>query len=234
MTTSSDAAEASPRRSDRLARSLTCVAYAASAVLFLAGLHALYEAEGPGRPEVQVVLSNRAGQSLFAQLALFLGLASISAAIASVGLYQQLYPRSRHWSLLGLLCTWLAAALLVGVMSVQYGVMSVGQEGIPASEISFHALTVFAHGVADLGGWLALGLLGFATLISSLLLWNTVRGKIPALVGFAICVLLVFLYNAGASFFFMLPFAAWEIVMCVHLMTAPAGAIRLAPTEHTR
>jgi hypothetical protein len=118
-------------------------------------------------------------------------------------------------------------------VSVQYGIMSVGQEGIPASEISFHALTVFAHGVADLGGWLALGLLGFATLINSLMLWNTARGKVPALVGFAICVLLLFLYNVGASFFFMLPFAAWEMVMCLHLMTTPPLAKQLAPSHRT-
>ena len=165
-----------------------------------------------------MLLSNRAGQSLFAHVALFLGLAAISAAIASVGLYLHLRPRSEHWSLLGLLCTWLAAAVLIGVMSVQYGAMSVGQEGIPPSEISFHAITVFAHGVADLGGWLALGLLGFATLTNSLLLAKTVRGRGPSLAGLAICAGLVFLYTVGASYFFMLPFAAWEVIMCVHLM----------------
>jgi hypothetical protein len=207
----------------RFQRTVACWSYAASGVLFLVGLRALYEAEGPGRPDVQYQLASPGGQSLFAQVALSLSLAVILAALASVGLFWRLFVRSPHWSLLALLCTWLAAALFVGLLSVQYGMMAVGQEGIAPTEVSFHALAVFAHGVADLGGWMALGLLGLSVLINSVLIWSLPGGKGPAALGWVICVSLLLLYLLSASFFFMLPFAVWELAISGYLLFAPVA-----------
>ena len=221
----SDRFERPPRRGFTLAalravvswRPLTVLAHAGSAGSFLIGVLFLYDAEGPGRPDVQFQLSTPTGQALFGRTTAALAVASVLAAVGAVLLHSRFWSHATVPSAMAIVLTVLAGAFTLAVLSLQYGLAAVGQEGIAPSTTAFHALAVFEHGAADLVGLVGFGLLAAATVITSAILLARQIWRGAAIVGLLASLALPILDVLQAGYAFMALFAAWELLLAAYV-----------------
>jgi hypothetical protein len=197
-------------------RPLAVLAYAGSAASFLAGLVFLYDAEGPGRPDVQYQLSTSTGQALFGHITTALAIAAVLAAVGAVLLHSRLWSPAALSSALAIVLTTLAGAFMLAILSLQYGLTAVGQEGIAPSTTAFHALAVFEHGAADLFGLVGFGLLAAATAITSATLLTRHVWRGAAIVGLLAALTLPILDVLQIGYTFMLPLAVWELLIAAY------------------
>jgi hypothetical protein len=193
------------------------LSYAGSGGCFVVGLRLLYDAEGPRSPAVQLQLAQGAGQALFAHITSVLAVAAVLAAVATGSLHSRLWTRSPYVAALAMLLTAMAAAILVAVLSMQFGLVAVGHEGIAPNETAFHALAVFEHGAADVGGWTSWALLAAATLLTCTTLLTHRTWNAAAIGGVLAIASLPVLYILGSSYLFMLPFGLWELLIAGHI-----------------
>jgi hypothetical protein len=202
-------------------RPLAVLAYAGSAASLLAGLVFLYDAEGPGRPDVQYQLSTSTGQALFGHITTALAIAAVLAAVGTVLLHARLWSRATLSSALAIVLTTIAGAFMLAVLSLQYGLTAVGQEGIVPSTTPFHALAVFEHGAADLFGLVGFALLAAATVITSAILLTRRVWRGAATVGLIAALALPVLDVLQIGYAFMLPLAAWELLIAAYAALSP-------------
>jgi hypothetical protein len=212
-------------------RPLAVLAYAGSAASFLAGLVFLYDAEGPGRPDVQYQLSTSTGQALFVHATTALAIAAVLAAVGAVLLHSRLWSRATISSALAIVLTTLAGAFMLAILSLQYGLTAVGQEGIAPSTTAFHALAVFEHGAADLFGLAGFGLLAAATAITSATLLKRQMWRGAAITGLIAALTLPILDVLQIGYTFMLPLAAWELLIAAYAAFSPKDRLVTAGTE---
>jgi hypothetical protein len=94
---------------------------------------------------------------------------------------------------------------MLAVLSLQYGLTAVGQEGIAPSTTAFHALAVFEHGAAGLVGLVGFGLLAAAAVVTSATPLARQIWRRAAIVGLLAALTLPILDVLQAGSAFMLP-----------------------------
>jgi hypothetical protein len=192
------------------------------------GLGLLYHLEGPGAPGTEIQLAEPRGQALYTQCTAALALASIFAVIAAFSLHSQLGRRSPYPSGLAVLFTTVAGSFLLVVLSLQYGLTTVGEKAIVpsdrvfarAQQNAFQQLTVFEHGALDLGGYLRFALLATSTCLTCTILLRRGTWRAAAIAGLLASATLPVFYLLDASYLFMLPFGLWELLLSAYVLFA--------------
>lgn len=204
---------------------------ATSGACFLLGLGLLYHLEGPGAPGAGIELAKPSGQMLYTDCTAALAFASTFAVIAFFSLHSRLWTRSPYESGLAVVLTAVAGSFLLAVLSLQYGLTTVGQKAVVpsdrvfvrAQENAFQQLTIFEHGAADLGGYASFALLAASTCLTCVVLLRHRTWWAPAITGLLAAAALPALYLLNASYLFMLPFGLWELLLAGYVFVAAAA-----------
>ncbi len=205
-------------RTGTMMRRLASAALIGSALAFMLGLITLYQAEGPGAPDLWVYLAGSSGQAdvlvstaaLTTAVVLFLVGFIVVCATA---------PRAQQLSIVlaGSLAT-AAVPAFIGFLALQFSLVATLHEGIDPNSVTFRSLVLQAHAAADWAGWAGIVLLSVPLiLVGSALTREGGRSVVGwgGIVGGVVGLLLI---PAGLGFGFTLILALWELVAAIDLI----------------
>ena len=202
-----------PVRAIRLAGA---AALLVSALSFLVGLVALYRAEGPTAPDLNVYLSDPAGQADLTLMVLALTAAVVLFLVGFLVVAGTLRESARLETTIASGLSIAAVPLFVGFLALHYALVATIREGIDPSSQGFRILVLQAHAVGDWAGWSGIVLLsgsllavGFALIRegASIIGWTAL---IVAIIGLV-------LIPTGFGFAFTLLLPVWELVATIYL-----------------
>ena len=207
-------------RRDHGVRLAGAAALIVSALSFWVGLVALFRAEGPASPDLNVYLSDPGGR---ADLTLMVFALTAAVCLFLVGLLVVVGTLDQTMRSLAIIASGLSIAavpLFVGFLALDYALVGVLNEGVDPGSQGFRILFLQAHAVGDWAGWTGIVLLagsllglGFALIRegSRIVGWGAVA---VACVGLA-------LIPTGFGFAFTLLLPLWELAAAAHLVRSP-------------
>lgn len=207
----------------RAIRFVGAAALIVSALSFLAGLVALYQAEGPTSPDLNIYLSDPGGQADLTLMVFALTAAVVLYLVGFLVVVGTLDESMRLQSVVASGLSVSAVPLFIGFLALHYALVGSLKEGTDPRSESFRILVLQAHAVGDWAGWAGIVLLAgslsalgvaFIAKRSSILGWTAV---VVAAVGLV-------LIPTGFGFAFTLLLPLWELVAAAHLLrTSPAS-----------
>lgn len=208
----------------RAIRFAGAAALVVSALSFLVGLAALYRAEGPSSPDLNVYLAGTDGQADLMVMVFALTGAVILFLVGFLVVIGTVSESSRLQTVLASGLSVCAVPLFIGFLALHYALVGTLKEGIDPSSEGFRILVLQAHAVGDWAGWAGIVLLagslialGYALILegSSIAGWSAVT---VACIGFV-------LIPTGFGFAFTLLLPVWELIAAAHLLNAQAPAV---------
>lgn len=195
-------------------------AFALSGVGLIAGLVALYAAEGPNSPDITTYLASPSGRSEFFLVPSSLTAAMILLLVGIVTLTFEVRDREPYLASLANLLAATATAVFIGFLSIQYAMIALGAEGTDPANSAYRLFAVAAHAIADWGGWTGIVLLACALLLAGIAMLRSRVHRLCAALAIAAAILGLVLIPIGFGFAFMLPLAVWEWSAAVALLAA--------------
>lgn len=202
-----------PVRAIRLAGA---AALLVSAVSFLVGVVALYKAEGPTAPDLNIYLSDPSGQADLTLMVVALTAAVVLFLVGFLVVAGTLRESTRLETTIASGLSIAAVPLFVGFLALHYALVATIREGIDPSSQGFRILVLQAHAVGDWAGWSGIVLLsgslftiGFALIRegASIVGWTALIVGVIGLV----------LIPTGFGFAFTLLLPLWELVATTYL-----------------
>ena len=193
-----------------------------SAVGFWVGLAALYRAEGPGAPDLNIYLSDPGGR---ADLKLMVFALTAALLLFLVGLLVVVGAHGGPTRIEAIVASGLsitAVPMFVGFLALYYALTGTLDEGIDPTSQGFRILVLQTHAAGDWAGWSGIVLLagslialGYGLIRDGALIvgWTSL---IVASIG-------LLLIPTGFGFAFTLLLPVWELSAAVHLIRTPAG-----------
>ena len=195
-----------------------------SAIAFWVGLAALYRAEGPSAPDLNVYLSDPAGQADLTLMVFALTAAMLLFLLGQLVLVGALEERMRLEAIVASGLSITAIPLFVGFLALYYALVGTLREGIDPTSQGFRILVLQAHAVGDWAGWSGIVLLagslmalGYALIRDGALIvgWTSLIVAVAGLV----------LIPTGFGFAFTLLLPVWELSAAIHLIRRPIRVV---------
>ena len=200
-------------------RSLRLVGAAAlmlSAPSFIIGLIALYRAEGPTAPDLNVYLTDRSGQSDLMLMIFALTVAVVLFLVGFLTVVGTLDKATRSPAVLTSGLGIAAVPLFVGFLSLHYALIGTLQEGIDPRSQGFRLLVLQAHAVGDWAGWTGIVLMAGGLIVLGFALIREKRAHV-GWTAVIIAAIGLFLIPIGFGFAFTLLLPVWELVAAIEL-----------------
>lgn len=205
-------------------RRLASAALVGSALAFGLGLIALYEAEGPGAPDLWVSLAGSSGQ---ADVLVSTGALTTAVVLFLMGFIVVCATAPHEQQLRVVLAGSLATAAVpafIGFLAMQFSLVATLHEGIDPNSVTFRALVLQAHATADWAGWAGVVLLSISLILVGSVLTGERSRKPVGLGAIAGGVVGLLLIPVGLGFGFTLILGLWAVAAGVDLSrTARVG-----------
>ena len=171
----------------------------------------LIAAQGPGSPDVLVVLASPGGRGEFF-ISAGAGIAgAVLFVVATVAVASMLWRINPFAMMLAAGLAVVAASALISLLSFQYALAMTAQEGFSTNDTSFRELVVESHSYADAAGWTAIALFALTALLISWTLRAAGRWRWLWIAGFVLAPIWALVHLLDAGYSFMVPFAIWEL-----------------------
>ncbi|TMC82357.1 MAG: hypothetical protein E6J06_11190 [Chloroflexi bacterium] len=203
---------------NRFLRMAGAASFLVSAAAFVAGLIALYTAEGPNAPNLWVYLADPSGRAVLDLATKALTVAILLFFVGVAILSMTLPPAVEGDARLARYLAAVAAAVFVGFLSLQYALVAVLDEGVAPTSQEFRILVLQAHATADWGGWTGIVLLAAALLLLGAALTGQSGRRITGWAAIIAAGLGLALIPAGFGFLFTVLAAIWAVLAAVDLV----------------
>ena len=206
-------------------RAAGAAALAISAAAFVIGLVALYLAEGPASPDLNIYLSSASGQSDLLVMVTALTAAVVLFLFGLLVALTDLAGDSRTEAIVAGGLAVAAVPLFVGFLALHYALVGTLREGIDATSQPFRVQFLQAHAVGDWSGWTGIVLFAGSLLVYGLAVVRERRSPTIGWVAIAVAATGLVLVPTGLGFAFTLILPVWELAAAVGLLrTPPRGA----------
>ena len=195
-----------------------------SAVSFLVGVVALLRAEGPTAPDLNVYLSDPAGQADLLLMVFALTAAVILFLVGFLIVAGTLRESSRLETKIASGLGISAVPLFVGFLALHYALVATLREGIDPSSQGFRILVLQAHAVGDWAGWSGIVLLSGSLLAIGVALIRN-GGSIVGWTAVVVAIIGLVLIPTGFGFAFTLLLPVWELIATTYLVQKPGKVV---------